>query len=430
MHECKTVTLRTRPLKGRMLSFYLDYYPGYRDKETMRVIRHETLGIYLYADPKNKREQNFNEVMTEKAEAIRCRRFESVVNERYDFFDKYKLKADFLEYFRSQLRKHDPKWEFVYLHFRNFVHGKCTFEEIDIDLCNKFREYLLTANKLKRKGRITRNSASGYWSTFRGLLKILYRNGLIKTNVNDFLDKIETEDVVKDYLSVDELYKLAETPCKKPVLKTASLFSCMTSLRISDILALCWEDIVDYSAGGKCVHIVTQKNRAEDIIPISEEALDLIGYSPDKRGMVFKGLQRCWTQTYMKEWIRSAGITKNISFHSYRRTFATLQAAAGTDIRTITKHHGAQEYYHHPAVYQGSGCQQTGSQQKNHPNAEEVTGGSRPSLTDKVRFLFENRAKRVIVSVTAATITLFFVTIRNYDYNFTSVTITNSCGYG
>lgn len=318
MHECKTVTLRTRPLKGRMLSFYLDYYPGYRDKETMKVIRHETLGIYLYADPKNKREQNFNEVMTEKAEAIRCRRFESVVNERYDFFDKYKLKADFLEYFRSQLRKHDPKWEFVYLHFRNFVHGKCTFEEIDIDLCNRFREYLLTANKLKRKGRITRNSASGYWSTFRGLLKILYRNGLIKTNVNDFLDKIETEDVVKDYLSVDELYKLAETPCKKPVLKTASLFSCMTSLRISDILALCWEDIVDYSAGGKCVHIVTQKNRAEDIIPISEEALDLISYSPDKRGMVFKGLQRCWTQTYMKEWIRSAGITKNISFHSYR----------------------------------------------------------------------------------------------------------------
>ena len=276
----------------------------------MKVIRHESLGIYIYANPKNKREQDFNEVMAEKAEAIRCRRFESVVNERYDFFDKYKLKADFLEYFRNQLRKHDPKWEFVYLHFSNFVHGKCTFEELDIDLCNKFREYLLTAKKLKR-------------------------NGLIRTNVNDFLEKIATEDVVKDYLSVEELYKLAETPCKKPVLKTASLFSCMTSLRISDILALCWEDIVDYSAGGKCVHIITKKNRSEDIIPISEEALDLIGYSPEKRGMVFKGLQRCWTQTYMKGWIRSAGITKKITFHSYRRTFATLQAAAGTDIRTI-----------------------------------------------------------------------------------------------
>ena len=58
MHECKTVTLRTRPLKGRMLSFYLDYYPGYRDKETMKVIRHESLGIYVYANPRNKREQS------------------------------------------------------------------------------------------------------------------------------------------------------------------------------------------------------------------------------------------------------------------------------------------------------------------------------------------------------------------------------------
>ena len=43
MHECKTVTLRTRPLKKNMLSFYLDYYPGYRDKESMKVIRHESL---------------------------------------------------------------------------------------------------------------------------------------------------------------------------------------------------------------------------------------------------------------------------------------------------------------------------------------------------------------------------------------------------
>ena len=133
----------------------------------------------------------------------------------------------------------------------------------------------------------------------------------------------------------------------------------MTSLRISDILSLCWEDIVDYSAGGKCVHIITQKNKAEDIIPISEEALGLIGYNSEKKGLVFKGLMRSWTQIPMKEWIRSAGITNDITFHSYRRTFATLQAAAGTDIRTIQEHHGAQEYHHHSKVYQSRGCQQT-----------------------------------------------------------------------
>ena len=335
MLECKTVTLRTRPLKNGMLSYYLDYYPGYRDQETMKTIRHEGLNIYIYANPKNERERNFNATMSEKAEAIRCRRFESIVNDRYNFFDRHKLKADFLEYYRKQLRKHDQKWEFVYHHFYNFVHGKCTFEEIDIDLCNKFREYLLNAKQLRRDDRISKNSASGYWSTFRGLLKILYRNRLIKTNINDFLDKIEIEDTPKDYLSVEELYKLAETPCKKPILKTAALFSCLTSLRISDILSLQWHEIVDFAAGGKCVHTITQKTKTEDIIPVSDEALQLIGYSPEKTGLVFKGLKRSWTQHPMKEWIRKAGITKNITFHSYRRTYATLQGAAGTDIRTI-----------------------------------------------------------------------------------------------
>lgn len=337
MLECKTVTLRTRPLKNGMLSYYLDYYPGYRDQETMKTIRHEGLNIYIYANPKNERERNFNATMSEKAEAIRCRRFESIVNDRYDFFDRHKLKADFLEYYRKQLRKHDQKWEFVYHHFYNFVHGKCTFEEIDIDLCNKFREYLLNAKQLRRDDRISKNSASGYWSTFKGLLKILYRNRLIKTNINDFLDKIEIEDTPKDYLSVEELYKLAETPCKKPILKTAALFSCLTSLRISDILSLQWHEIVDFAAGGKCVHTITQKTKTEDIIPVSDEALQLIGYSPEKTGLVFKGLKRSWTQHPMKEWIREAGITKNITFHCFRHTFATLQIAAGTDIYTVSK---------------------------------------------------------------------------------------------
>ena len=104
MLECKTVTLRTRPLKNGMLSYYLDYYPGYRNQETMKTIRHEGLNIYIYANPKNERERNFNATMSEKAEAIRCRRFESIVNDRYDFFDRHKLKADFLEYYRKQLR--------------------------------------------------------------------------------------------------------------------------------------------------------------------------------------------------------------------------------------------------------------------------------------------------------------------------------------
>ena len=91
-----------------MLSYYLDYYPGYRDESTMKVIRHESLGIYIYAKPKNQMEQKYNLNLTERAEAIRCRRFEAIVNERYDFFDKEKMKGDFLAYFKKLADKKTP----------------------------------------------------------------------------------------------------------------------------------------------------------------------------------------------------------------------------------------------------------------------------------------------------------------------------------
>ena len=57
-------------------------YTGYRDESTMKVIRHESLGIYIYAKPKNQMEQKNNLNLTASAEARRCRRFEAIVNER------------------------------------------------------------------------------------------------------------------------------------------------------------------------------------------------------------------------------------------------------------------------------------------------------------------------------------------------------------
>ena len=93
----------------------------------MKVIRHESLGIYIYAKPKNQMEQKYNLNLMARAEAIRCRRFEAIVNERYDFFDKEKMKGDFLAYFKKLADKKNSKWQHVYMHFRTFTQGKCTF---------------------------------------------------------------------------------------------------------------------------------------------------------------------------------------------------------------------------------------------------------------------------------------------------------------
>ena len=39
----------------------------------------------------------------------------------------------------------------------------------------------------------------------------------------------------------------------------------------------------------------------------------------------------------LKRWLREAGITKRITFHCFRHTYAVLQLANGTDIYTVSK---------------------------------------------------------------------------------------------
>lgn len=175
---------------------------------------------------------------------------------------------------------------FVYQHFYNFVKGQCTFGEVNVDLCKKFREYLLNAKQLKHSNRpISLNSASSYYSTFRGLLKIAYRDKWLRENINDYLDKIEPQDVKKEYLTLDEVKQLAATPCDIPVLKAASLFACMTGLRISDILKLQWEDFAIAPDQGYCLRIRTSENPNGSDTPHQLRSLRTMWYARHRQSI-------------------------------------------------------------------------------------------------------------------------------------------------
>jgi site-specific recombinase XerD len=330
------VTIRQRGISKGRYSLYLDFYPAIRIPETMQMSRREYLGIYIYEKPRTEIEKEYNREMLTKAEAIRAIRVQSIINENFGFLDKNKRNADFLDYFYQVSTRKDPKWSMVYAHFEKFVKGKCSFGDVTVDLCRKFRAYMLFTDQLKsKKLKVSQNSAAGYFSTFRSLLKIAYRDKLINENINDFLESIDIKDTKKEYLTLDELKILSETPCDIPVLKTASLFSCLTGLRISDILKLDWSEIVFASDGEYCMRICTEKTDTESTLPISLEALQLCGER--STGKVFKGLERNMTQQPLKSWITLAGIDKNITFHCFRHTFATLQIALGTDIYTVSK---------------------------------------------------------------------------------------------
>ena len=110
-NTCTKVTVRQAKIKNGMISLYLDYYPAIRNPKTMRMTRREYLGIYIYANPKNQMEADFNKDMLMKAEGIRCIRVQSLINEQFGFLDKTKQKADFLAYFKEKCRRKYQKWD-------------------------------------------------------------------------------------------------------------------------------------------------------------------------------------------------------------------------------------------------------------------------------------------------------------------------------
>ena len=330
MDICTKVTLRQRLLPSGKITLYLDYYPEIRNPKTNKSQRHEYMGIYLYGNPTNRVQREFNQTMLEKAEIIRCRRQEQVINRQFGFIDHSQQREDFLAYFEDVTKKRYQKWKIVYMHFHKFTGGKCTFGEVSVDLCNKFREYLLNAHQLRhKKKKVSRNSAAGYFSTFRALLKQAYKERLISENINDYLDYIEWEEVDREFLTQDELIQLAQTPCKHDVLRRASLFSCLTGLRISDIENLRWEHIQPIPAIGLCIVITIQKTKTPVKLPLCDEAIELMGNRGT--GKVFKSLKRSMTGKPLKDWITAAGITKHITFHCFRHTYSTLQFAANSN---------------------------------------------------------------------------------------------------
>ena len=175
------VTLRRKPITQGRESLYLDFYPPIRCKSTMKLVHKEYLGIYIFQEPQNEIQRDYNNEMLLKAEAIRAIRVQSCINEEFGFLDKEKMKGDFLAYFKEICRHKDQKWGKVYLHFANFGGRQMHVRGYLGRSGSSFRRLPQTARQLKHtEKKLKTNSVAGYFSTFRALLKIAYRDKMIR----------------------------------------------------------------------------------------------------------------------------------------------------------------------------------------------------------------------------------------------------------
>lgn len=174
------VKLDKHYLKNGTTTLHIAYYPPFYDKRTRRTIKSENLNLFLYTHPKTKVEKDHNEDIDQLAKAILSKRIVSVHNQEYGFLDKSVKKEDFIEYFRTVSNGRHSKWDGALKQFIKFTGGKCTFGMVTVDFCKRYREFLLhDAINVRTGARLTQNSASGYFATFRSLLRRAYVDKLL-----------------------------------------------------------------------------------------------------------------------------------------------------------------------------------------------------------------------------------------------------------
>ena len=169
-------------------------------------------------------------------------------------------------------------------------------------------------------------------------MKQAYKDGILQTDLNAKISPIKAAETRREYLTIEELNKLVKTPCNNDLLKRAALFSALTGLRFSDIQKMVWSELEYIKGQGYFLNFSQKKTNGIEYYPISEQAVSLLNDKGELTAKVFEGLEySAYHNKHLFQWIGAAGISKDITFHCFRHTFATLQLFNGTDIYTVSK---------------------------------------------------------------------------------------------
>jgi len=355
------VKLRQKSISGNRRSLYLDFYPPIPHPETGEPTRREFLGLYIFENPKTPFDKKHNAETLKIAESIRQKR-ENFLNkpEIYSEYEKEQLRKkelgeqNFIDYFRKLANKRKgsnyDNWISALNYLEAFTNGNLKFADLNERFFEDFKEYLLnTKSKKSDKTTLSQNSAVSYFNKVKAALKQAYKDGILQYDLNAKIEPIKQVETRRNFLTIEELNSLVKTECDNPLLKRAALFSVLTGLRFSDIKNLVWGDLEYIENNGYFIQFKQQKTKGVEMMPISEQAYSFTNGKENPKDMeqdkhVFENLPySTYHNKQLAKWILNAGITKKITFHCFRHTFATLQLSHGTDIYTVSKMLGHRE---------------------------------------------------------------------------------------
>jgi len=198
---------------------------------------------------------------------------------------------------------------------------------------------------------LTATSISRNISSIRGYHRYLFSEGIVKSDPTELVDSIKTPKKLPEVLSINEIEKIlnAADPNDPIGLRDRTILETLyaTGIRVSELCKMKQSQLffdIEFIR-------VFGKGSKERIVPIGESAMKFIqkyqnstrinhakkGKSEDylflnQRGT---GLTRMSIWNLVQYYSTIAGITKEISPHTFRHSFATHLLEGGADLRAV-----------------------------------------------------------------------------------------------
>lgn len=334
------IRIRFKAIANGNKSIYLDcYHNGKRS--------YEFLKLYLIPETTEAaKAQNANTLQA--ANAIKAQRMIELANNQAGIKANTQLSkmllVDWMQVYQKSLIRDGKTYGAAInntIRMINEYRKGVLLKDADKSFCIGFIDYMRNKYRMSNGKPLSAVTIANNTRALSCALNKAVRDGVINQNPLHTLSASEKPQIPqskREFLSIEEVKALINTDCALPIIKQAFLFSCFCGLRISDVEALTW-GMISKDKGEYVCNIVMKKTREQLYLPLSKEA---VKWMPERGNakdtdIIFALPSDSCVYKHLQQWVKAAGITKHVSFHVSRHTFATMMISLGSDLYTVSK---------------------------------------------------------------------------------------------
>ena len=347
-----SVKLRKQIVKGRGY-YYLVTYISSKIVDGKKIVKRKkkSLKLTFYPKPTNPQQRKHNKESKIRAEMLLKKAEDEHFFASRGLTNLEKADKPFFDYWESYVNSKTTSQNNANVFMQTmskliaYRGSQILIHQVDYAYCRDFLSFLQNTEK-KNGEKLSSSSIDSYFKKLNLVLKELVREGIILKNPAQDVKLPKVIHKRREWLTNEEIELLINTECDIEILKHFYLLSCFTGLRHSDAKNLTWKDYV-IEGDKHFFKIYIQKTGKNLILPVNHNAkqiLENIGRKGDD-DKILVGLQYgAWSNLKLKQWGMNAGISKDITPHTARHTFATNFAMEGGNPMVLQELLGHSEF--------------------------------------------------------------------------------------